>query len=84
MIPLTDELKRVLSTIREIVREELIPLEPDFLHKGFYAMEPVLNEKRAMVKKLGFWLPQVPAEYGGMGLSLFEHGLVSQELGQSL
>jgi len=35
------------------------------------------------VKKLGLWLPQVPRDLGGLGLSLFEHGLVSQELGQT-
>ncbi|KAA3658571.1 MAG: acyl-CoA dehydrogenase [Chloroflexi bacterium] len=82
MIPISTEMKAILGTIREIVREELLPLEAEFLHKGFLAVQPVLNEKRQMVKKLGFWLPQVSAEYGGMGLSLFEHGLVSQELGQ--
>jgi len=36
------------------------------------------------VKALGLWLPQIPREHGGLGLSLFEHGLVSQELGQTL
>lgn len=80
---ISPELKTILRTIREFVREELIPLERDYLGKSFRAILPVLNEKRAQVKKLGFWLPQIPAEYGGMGLSLVEHGMVSEVLGQT-
>ena len=83
MFNISPELKKNLAKMREFVREELIPLEGEFLAKGFNAMEPVLQQKRQMVKALGLWLPQVSQEYGGMGLSLFEHGLVSQELGQT-
>ena len=83
MFDISPELKKNLATAREFVREELIPLERDFLAKGFNAMEPVLQQKRQMVKDLGLWLPQVSKEYGGLGLSLFEHGLMSQELGQT-
>ncbi|MCB8925335.1 MAG: acyl-CoA dehydrogenase family protein [Ardenticatenaceae bacterium] len=83
MFNISPELKKNLATAREFVREELIPLERDFLAKGFNAMEPVLQQKRQMVKDLGLWLPQVSKEYGGLGLSLFEHGLMSQELGQT-
>jgi alkylation response protein AidB-like acyl-CoA dehydrogenase len=80
---ISPRLKNILSTMREFVREELIPLELDFIHRGFYAVEPLLNAKRRRVKELDLWLPQIPAEHGGLGLSLFEHGLVSQELGQT-
>jgi acyl-CoA dehydrogenase len=83
MFDISPRLQAILSTIREFVREELIPIELEFISRGFYALEPVLKEKRRMVKDLGLWLPQVPLEYGGMGLSLFEHGLVSQELGRT-
>jgi len=61
----------------------LIPLEPEFLGKEFRDLESVLEEKRQKVKKLGLWLPQIPQEYGGMGLTLFAHGLVSRELGRT-
>ena len=74
---------KVLDTMRQFVREEIIPLEAEFLAKGFTAMLPKLQEKREMVKKLGFWCPQIPEAYGGMGLSLMEHGLVSEVLGQT-
>ena len=67
MFDISPELKKNLATAREFVREELIPLELDFLAKGFNAMEPVLQQKRQRVKDLGLWLPQVSKEYGGMG-----------------
>lgn len=83
MFDLSPEFKKNLATIREFVREELIPLERAFLANGFKALEPTWQQKRQQVKALGLWLPQVPKEYGGLGLTLFEHGLVSQELGQT-
>ena len=83
MFNISPELKKILATIREFVRDELIPLEPAYLANGFTAILPTLQQKRQMVKDLGLWLPQVPQEYGGLGLTLFEHGLVSQELGQT-
>ncbi len=36
-----------------------------------------------MVKKMELWAPNFPTECGGMGLSLVEHGLVSEALGRS-
>lgn len=83
MFNISPEFNKNLATIREFVREELFPLEKEFLADGFKALEPKLQQKRQKVKGLGLWLPQVPQEYGGMGLTLFEHGLVSQELGQT-
>jgi alkylation response protein AidB-like acyl-CoA dehydrogenase len=83
VVPISPELKKILSTIHAFVHEELITLEADYLGVGFKAILPKLQEKREQVKALGLWLPQVPKEYGGMGLTLFEHGLVSQELGQT-
>lgn len=83
MFDVSPQLKNILGTIRAFVREELIPLELTFIGRGFHAVEPQLKEKRQQARELGLWLPQIPMEYGGLGLSLFEHGLVSQELGQT-
>jgi alkylation response protein AidB-like acyl-CoA dehydrogenase len=80
---ISPKLQKTLKTIRDFIDEEVIPLESEFLGGRFKALEPALNEKRQQVKELGLWLPQIPRQYGGMGLSLFEHGLVSQELGRT-
>src|SRR5438270_9791483 len=83
MFDIDPRLQDLLTSVRAFVRAELIPLELDFISQGFSAVEPALREKRQQVKALGLWLPQVPRDLGGLGLSLFEHGLVSQELGQT-
>ena len=78
------ELKKILATIREFVEKEIIPLEPLLLNHEYETLMARLDEKRRLVKSLGFWLPQIPREYGGMGLTLVEHGMVSEVLGRSL
>lgn len=83
MFDIPPELQNILTTIRCFVDEELIPLEPGFLGREFTELEPMLQEKRQQVQQLGLWLPQIPQEYGGLGLTLFEHGLVSRELGRT-
>ncbi|MCA9970017.1 MAG: acyl-CoA dehydrogenase family protein, partial [Anaerolineales bacterium] len=76
-------MKMLLRTVREFVDEEVVPLERHFLLHDFETLLPLLDAKRQQAKGLGLWLPQIPAEHGGMGLSLLEHGLVSEILGRS-
>jgi alkylation response protein AidB-like acyl-CoA dehydrogenase len=78
-----DALQDTLQDIRDFVDSELIPLESMFLSEGFEAVLPQLEKKRALVKKLGLWLPQLPKKEGGVGFSLLEHGLISAELGRT-
>ena len=78
------EVKMILNTKREFVREEIIPLERYFLNHQFDTLMPLLEEKRQKAKSLGLWLPQIPMAFGGMGLSLVEHAFVSEVLGQSM
>jgi alkylation response protein AidB-like acyl-CoA dehydrogenase len=60
-----------------------VPCEVEFLTRGFAAVEPRLHALRGRVQAAGLWLPQAPRELGGLGLSLVEHGLVSEVLGRS-
>ena len=80
---LGDKFKAQLSNIREFVDEEIIPLEKELREKPFKSLLPTLEKKREKVRNLGYWLPQVSNEYGGMGLSLVEHGFVSETLGRT-
>ena len=79
----SDKMQAVTGMMTEFVEKELIPLEPEFLIRDFRAMIPVINEKRRMVKQMELWAPNHPKEYGGMGLNLMEHALVSEVLGRS-
>jgi alkylation response protein AidB-like acyl-CoA dehydrogenase len=73
----------LLSKIRDFIREEALPLEQDFVRRPFRELLPTLAEKRARVKALGLWAPQLPREYGGLELTLVEFARVSEELGRT-
>lgn len=79
----SEEMQYLLANIDAFVKRELYPIEPAFIAKGFRAVEPELKAARQKVKDLGLWAPQVPRELGGMGLTLLEHGMVSEALGKS-
>ena len=79
----SEKMQAILTMIREFVDKELIPLEHEFVKKEFRDMLGVLKEKRQMVKQMELWAPNHPKEYGGMGLDLMEHALVSEELGRT-
>ncbi|MHA2105109.1 MAG: acyl-CoA dehydrogenase family protein [Candidatus Hodarchaeales archaeon] len=79
----SDELSDILRNIRNFVETDIFPLEKDYRGYSFNNMLPILEEKRKKVKEMGYWCPQISKEYGGMGLTLMEHGLVSEELGRS-
>lgn len=73
----------ILSRARAFMKEEIFPLEKSFSPYNFEQALPALLEKREQVKALGLWAPQAPQAFGGLGLSMLEHGLLSTVLGQS-
>ena len=77
------KIQTIVDMINEFVEAELIPLEAEFLVKDYSEILPKLREKQELVKKMELWAPNFPVECGGMGLSLLEHGLVSEALGRS-
>ena len=78
-----ESLVPLLDTLRRFVDEHGVPLEPKSRAEGFNAVEPQLRELRKRVREAGWWLPQIAKHHGGMGLSVLEHGLVSEVLGRS-
>lgn len=78
-----DEIPALVATVRDFVREQLIPLEPDFLSRPFRQVLPVLEERRQQVRKLGLWAPYLPREVGGAGLSLPAFARLSEEMGRT-
>jgi acyl-CoA dehydrogenase len=72
----------LLDRVRAFMATKVYPVEAELLALGFPAVEPRLQALRAEVRAAGLWLPQMPHELGGLGLSLQTHGLVSELLGQ--
>jgi alkylation response protein AidB-like acyl-CoA dehydrogenase len=81
-----DHLRETLDGMRALVRERVVPLETQAMAGGQVGSISELDavaEVRALVKERGWWAPQLPADAGGMGLSVLEFGLVSEVLGWS-
>jgi alkylation response protein AidB-like acyl-CoA dehydrogenase len=79
----SEELLGLLDRIKEFVRAEVYPLEAEFLRRPFSELKPALEAKRAQVKAMGLWAPHLPVKHGGVGLTLSEFALVSEELGRT-
>ena len=75
--------EEIKKNTEAFVKEELLPLEPWILNVKWEEKLTKLNELREKVKSKGLWLPQIPKEYGGLGLTNAEHGEVSEILGGS-
>ncbi len=75
-----------LERVRAVVTERVYPLERLYAERGgsFRAIYTELQDARNAVKQAGLWAPQLPKEWGGMGLTLMEHARVSEELGRSM
>ncbi|MBN2157965.1 MAG: acyl-CoA dehydrogenase family protein [Spirochaetes bacterium] len=80
---IAEKMKTVLGMINEFIDKELIPMEHEFVASEFRDMVPALEEKRNMVRQMELWGPNHPKELGGMGLTMLEHGLVSEALGRT-
>ncbi|MBK8237297.1 MAG: acyl-CoA dehydrogenase family protein [Deltaproteobacteria bacterium] len=75
-------MQALLPKVRSFLDEHVMPLEAG-LARGFWALQPELDHVRARAKQVGLWQPQVRREAGGMGLSVLEHGMVSEVLGRT-
>lgn len=75
-------MQELLARVRAFVDEHVMPLERG-LERGFAALEPQLGHVRARAREEGLWMPQISKAHGGMGLSVLEHGLVSEQLGRT-
>jgi len=81
---MTNHTNETVKAIRTFMETRLFPLEARYLSTPFREMVPELQALRAEVKAAGLWSPQLPKEYGGLGLALPEFALVSAVLGESL
>ena len=77
------EFKEIKLKISKFVKEELFSLEPWILNWEWSEKLPKLEELRDKVKSQNLWLPQIPKEFGGLGLSNAQHGEISEILGSS-
>lgn len=80
---MNNDIEQLLTKIRAFLHEEVYPLEQEFLRQPFKDLVPSLQAKRSQIKAAGMWVPHLPKQYGGLGLSLLEFARVSEELGRT-
>lgn len=80
----TPKTKELLPKIRKFVIEQLYELEtPENMNGLFSKIEPLLLQKRELVKDAGLFGLHLSTEEGGQGLSLCEFGQISEVLAYS-
>src|SRR6201990_3081339 len=72
---LTDIQRDILSTVRDFVDKEIIPVATDLEHKDEYPTQIVEG-----MKELGLFGLTIPEEYGGLGESLLTYALVVEQI----
>ncbi|MBA3540089.1 MAG: acyl-CoA dehydrogenase family protein, partial [Deltaproteobacteria bacterium] len=78
-----EAVRPLLERIERFIADVVMPAETGVLEHGFAESTRELDALRAACKAAGLWGPQLPKDLGGLGLSLVEHGLVSERLGRS-
>lgn len=72
-----------LQRVRAFVEEQCIPREDAAHVHDPVALDRTLAELRPLAREAGLYLPQLPAEYGGLGLTWTERAAVLEEAGRS-
>jgi acyl-CoA dehydrogenase len=73
----------MLAMVDDFMRREVIPLEAELLHGDPEVLAAKLAHVQDKVRQMGLWAPNFPVEYGGLGLSMVDHGLLAEALGRS-
>ncbi len=79
----SDEMTTRLEMIRTFMDREVIPLEGEMLHGDPTTLAAGVAAAQQKVKQMGLWAPNHPVEYGGLGLSMVDHGLFAEAVGRS-
>ena len=72
---LSDEHREIQRLARDFARKEIAP-QAEHYDKSHEYPWPIIRE----AQKLGLTMMAVPEQYGGLGLSLFEESIVTEEL----
>ncbi len=83
---LSPEIEDIRLRVRAFVEEHVLPLEADEENFADHENIPAarLAPVREKAKKAGLWAPQVPKEYGGMGLPIVAWAAIYEEAARSI
>ena len=79
----SERLAPLRATVRRFVEDECIPRERLEIAHDPAALDATLAELRPIARRLGIYTPQLPPEYGGLGLSWRDRAVILEEAGRS-
>ena len=80
---IAEKMSVILELVNRFIDDEVIPLEGAMLHEDELALAEGVARAQRRVREMGLWSPNHPVEWGGQGLSMLEHGLLSEALGRT-
>lgn len=80
---ISEKMTTILDMVGQFMDTEVIPLEGELLHGDQATLDEMVRRAQDKVRQMEMWAPNHPVEFGGLGLSMLEHGLVSEALGRS-
>jgi acyl-CoA dehydrogenase len=79
---LTPEQRMIVSTVRDFVRDEIVPLEAELDPDGDELRPADHVRLVSKVKEMGLYAPDVPEELGGPGIDTVTFVLMAMEMSQ--
>lgn len=79
----TPHIQELSQRVNSFVETEVIPLESQATHRDGLSPEQ-LHSVRQKAKAAGLWGPQIPTEYGGLGLDIQQICPIFEQAGRSL
>ena len=80
---ISEKMQTILEMVRSFMDTEVIPLEGEMLFGDPETLDKAVAHAQDRVRQMGLWASNHPVEFGGLGLSMVEHGLLSEALGRS-
>ncbi len=80
---ISERMETILDLARSFMEAEVIPLEGELLHGDPDVLDAAVARAQNRVRETGLWAPNHPEDLGGLGLTMLEHGLLSEVLGRS-
>src|SRR6516165_11987993 len=78
----TEQQRQIIAVVRRFVREEILPLEAKLDPDASELPPKDFARLSGMVRDMGFWGLDIPAEYGGAGIDLVTRTLMAVEMAQ--